>query len=208
VFATGNNVLVKGQLIRRTLRCQLDAVVERPELRRFRGNPLGDALAGRASYVAAALTIICAYLAAGAPAVCGPLGSYPAWSRMVRSPLVWLGQPDPFKSTEQAREDDPELANVREFFALWQGSDLRLDYDYTTARIIEIACEPPRGLNVPVFEKFLLRVASSRTSEKAISPDRLGWWLRGISGRVVDDFRLIRGRFNRAVACFRLVKVA
>ena len=110
VFATGNNIAIKGQLVRRTLRCRLDAVVERPELREFKKNPLSDALQDRAAYVAAALTIIRAYLAAGAPEVCGPLGSYAAWSRMVRSPLVWLGQPDPFNSTEKTREEDPELA--------------------------------------------------------------------------------------------------
>jgi len=207
VFATGNNIAVKGQLIRRTLRCRLDAVVERPELRRFKKNVLNDALVNRGTYVAAALTIIRAYLAAGAPEVCGPLGSYPAWSRMVRSPLIWLGQSDPFKSTEQAREEDSELADIREFFALWLSSDLRLDYDYATMRIIEVACEPPTGFNPPVFKQFLLRVAASREDGTVISRDRLGWWLRNISGRVVDDHRLIMGRLNKASACFRLVKI-
>jgi hypothetical protein len=207
VFATGNNIAVKGQLIRRTLRCKLDAVTERPELRRFKKNALGDALANRSTYVAAALTIVRAYLAAGAPEVCGPLGSYPAWSRMVRSPLIWLGQPDPFKSTEQTREEDSELADIREFFALWLGSDLKLDYHYATARIIEVACERSAGFNPPVFKQFLLRVAASRVDATVISHDRLGWWLRGISGRIVDDHRLVMGRLNKASACFRLVKV-
>jgi putative DNA primase/helicase len=32
VFATGNNILLKGDLIRRGLECNLDAPVERPEL--------------------------------------------------------------------------------------------------------------------------------------------------------------------------------
>jgi hypothetical protein len=207
VFATGNNVAVKGQLIRRTLRCKLDAVIERPELRHFKKNALGDALANRGAYVAAALTIIRAYLAAGAPEVCGPLGSYSAWSRMVRSPLIWLGQPDPFKSTEQTREEDSELADIREFFALWLNSDLKLDYDYATARIIEIACERPAGFNASPFKDFLLRVAESRADGTVISPERLGWWLRGVSGRVVDDHRLVMGRLNKASACFRLLRV-
>ena len=207
VLATGNNVAVKGQLIRRTLRCKLDAVTERPELRRFKKNALNDALVNRGTYVAAALTIIRAYLAAGAPEVCGPLGSYSDWSRMVRSPLIWLGQPDPFKSTEQTREEDSELADIREFFDLWLSSDLRLGYDYATARIIEVACERPAGFNPPVFKQFLLRVAASKKNDTVISPDRLGWWLRRISGRVVGDFRLVMGRLNKASICFRLMKV-
>ena len=93
---------------------------ERPELRQFRRDVL-DTSPGinRARYVAAALTVVRAYLAAGAPQVCGPFGSYADWSRMVRSPLVWLGEPDPILSMEKTREEDPELANIREFFDLW-----------------------------------------------------------------------------------------
>ena len=126
---------------------------------------------------------------------------------MVRSPLVWLGQPDPFRSTERTREEDPELAQIREFFALWLSSDLKLDYDYTTARITEVACERPVGFNPPVFEQFLLRVAASRADGTVISHERLGCWLRSISGRVVDDHRLVMGRLNKASACFRLLGV-
>ena len=189
------------------MRCKLDAVTERPELRQFKGNPLRDALENRGAYVAAALTIIRAYLAAGAPNVCGPLGSYHAWSRMVRSPLVWLGQPDPYTSTEQTYEEDPELADLREFHALWWDRSLRVDYDYLTTRIIEVFSELPQGFNTPVGKQFLLRVAASRTDGIVVSHDRFGWWLRRISGRIVSGFRLVSGPRNTARATFRMVKV-
>ena len=87
VFATGNNVAFKGDMVRRGLVCNLETLVERPELREFKKDALDHAANHRAAYVAAVLTIIRAYLAAGAPQVCGPFGSYTAWSRMVRSPL-------------------------------------------------------------------------------------------------------------------------
>ena len=67
VFATGNNVLFKGDMVRRGLTCNLDVLDERPELREFRHDPLRRVLADRGTYVAAALTIVRAYLAAGAP---------------------------------------------------------------------------------------------------------------------------------------------
>jgi hypothetical protein len=126
---------------------------------------------------------------------------------MVRSPLVWLGLPDPFKSTEQTREEDEGLAQIREFFQLWLNSDLRLDCNYTTARIIEIACEPPAGFNPPVFKQFLLRVAEDKKDRTTISPERLGWWLRSNNGRVVDGHRLVMSRPNKGAVCFRLVEI-
>ena len=206
VFATGNNIAIKGQLVRRTLRCRLDAVVERPELREFKKNPLSDALQDRAAYVAAALTIIRAYLAAGAPEVCGPLGSYAAWSRMVRSPLVWLGQPDPFNSTEKTREEDPELATIREFFALWHDPyDLQDDLDLRVARIVEVFSAPLPGFNPPIGRQFLMRVAANRDGT-AVSHERLGKWLRSICGRVVGCYRLVQGKPYQGSARFRMTK--
>ena len=84
MFATGNNITFKGDMVRRGLVCNLETLDERPELRRFNRNTLRQAAANRATYVAAGLTIMRAYLATGAPEVCGPFGSYAEWSTMVR----------------------------------------------------------------------------------------------------------------------------
>jgi hypothetical protein len=204
VFATGNNILLRGDMVRRGLPCNLDASIERPELREFKGNPLHAVLSDRGLYVAAALTIVRAYLAAGAPTVCGPLGSYAAWSRMARAPLVWLGQPDPVQSMDSAREDDPELANIREFFSLWRDY-LTLDEPYTCREIIETACKPPApgDFNSQPFKALLLRVAEDKGN---VSAKRLGWWLRKISGRVIGKYRLNSDRLNAAQVGYRLTK--
>jgi RepB DNA-primase from phage plasmid len=206
VFATGNNVSFKGDMVRRGLTCNLDAKTERPELRSFEQDPLRQVMSERKNYVAAALTIIRAYLAAGSPAVCGSIGSYSGWSTMVRSPLVWLGQTDPVASMESSREDDPELADIRELFTLW-ADYLDLDEKYTTGRIIEIACQPlsPNDFNRQPFKELLLRIAGDR--QGSVVSKSLGWWLRKISGRVVDSHRLEAGRINKALACYCLSKV-
>jgi hypothetical protein len=206
VFATGNNISLKGDMVRRGLTCNLDTLSERPELRSFKRDPLRDVMNDRKGYVAAALTIIRAYLAAGSPAVCDSIGSYSAWSSMVRSPLIWLGQPDPVGSMDTARGEDPELANIRELFALWP-EYFSLDEPYTTAQIIEMACEAPTlgDFNPQPFKALLLRVAGDKGS---VSPIRLGWWLRKISGRVVGEYRLNLGRLNTARASYSLTKVA
>src|SRR5262249_33543900 len=70
VFATGNNITFKGDMVRRGLVCNLEALDERPELRSFQNDALDIAAANRSTYVAAALTIVRAYLAGGSPKVC------------------------------------------------------------------------------------------------------------------------------------------
>jgi putative DNA primase/helicase len=213
VFATGNNITFKGDMVRRGVVCNLEALDEQPELRIFKQDALKYVAANRAIYVAAALTIIRAYLTAGAPPVCGPFGSYPEWSTMVRSPLVWLGEPDPVASLHKTREEDPELSDIRELFELWLDHDLGLDTPYTTSCIIELACARPPGFNAPVFKQFLVRVAGDRNGE--VSAKGLGEWLRRISGRVVSGstgglsckYRLIRGQAGSGRACFHLSEV-
>jgi putative DNA primase/helicase len=127
---------------------------------------------------------------------------------MVRSPLVWLGERDPVESVEKIRREDPELNDIREFFAMWLNYDLGLDTDYMAARLIELACIPPapNDYNPPSMKLLLLRLAGDKTGE--ISAHRLGLWLRKISGRVVDGYRLIRGNNYGPRAQFRLTKVS
>jgi hypothetical protein len=208
VFATGNNVTFESDMARRGLTCNLDALIERPELRQFRHNPLRGVLRDRAPYVAAVLTIIRAYLAAGEPRVCRDVGSYDEWTRLARAPLVWLGCPDPFDSTNEAHAEDPERTDIREFFLLWV-DELKLDERYTTARLLEIANEPVSSgdYNRRPFKEVLLRVAGERNG-KDVSAVRLGKWLRRISGRVEGGYRLSTGRQNQATACFWLSKVS
>src|SRR5262249_12674520 len=108
LLATGNNITLTGDVTRRGLTANLNPKVERPELRTFDFDPIERVLKDRGAYIAAAITIARAYIAAGRPSVCGPLESYRGWSQMVRSPLIWLGKKDPVKSIDEAREEDPE----------------------------------------------------------------------------------------------------
>jgi RepB DNA-primase from phage plasmid len=186
VFATGNNITFRGDMVRRGLVCDLEAHDERPELRVFQKDALEVAANNRGAYVAAALTIVRAYLAADAPSVCGPFGSYAGWSRMVRSPLIWLNEPDPIISMEGIRGEDAVLNSIREFASLWLDYGLDLNTPHLTINVIEAACMAPPNYWGPMsFKQFLLRVAASKGDPGAISADRLGLWLRKISGRIV-----------------------
>ena len=48
-----------------------------------------------------------------------PFGSYPEWSRFVREPWCWLGQPDPVLSQKATRENDPEISQRRAIIDAW-----------------------------------------------------------------------------------------
>jgi len=74
IFATGNNLVLVGDMVRRAVICTLDARVERPELREFKFDPIDRVLQDRGPYVAGCLTISRAYKTAGAPKVCRTLG--------------------------------------------------------------------------------------------------------------------------------------
>jgi putative DNA primase/helicase len=210
MFATGNNITFKADMVRRGLVCNLESLDERPELRRFNRNTLRQAGANRATYVAAGLTIMRTYLAAGAPEVCGPFGSYAEWSTMVRSALVWLGEPDPVASVDATQADDPELAELREWFILWL-AEFRLDAPYASASFVEAARAAPVGFNPNPIKEFLLRMAGDKNGD--ISTKRLGEWLHRNCGRVVrmpDGRRywLVKGRdSNTNAATFRLSEV-
>jgi putative DNA primase/helicase len=91
MFCNGNNASVAEDMVRRTVRCAFDANMEAPETREFKGDPLGAIQKARGKYIAAALTIPLAYMAAGRPGAKPPLSSFEDWSRVVRDPLVWLG---------------------------------------------------------------------------------------------------------------------
>ncbi|MBR7651730.1 hypothetical protein KCX83_05260 [Brucella oryzae] len=109
--ANGNNISIADDLGRRVVLCQIDARVAEPWKRKFRGDPLGEVAKHRGRYVAAALTMVRAYLAAGEPLrdKLEPLNGFGDWGRFVREPLAWLGEVDPAVTQAAARRDDPNL---------------------------------------------------------------------------------------------------
>ena len=192
MFATGNNVRLKGDMTRRALPSHLDAKVERPELRRFKTNPIERVLADRGRYITAAMTVARAYLTSEMKVECEPLAGFDGWSEFVREPLIWLGEADPVKAMEAARTDDPERDAARELIEQWR--DNIGDKLVKVRDIIECASEKrmaePMAANRPdwlpvrpdFFDLLITQVPSN--SRRDIDPTRLGHWLKRIRGQV------------------------
>jgi hypothetical protein len=167
--------------------CSLDAKVERPEQRHFDQNPMQIVRRERGRYVAAALTMLRGYFAAGMPAKPQPIGSFEAWSDWVRGTLLWLGMADPVTSMEAVRAADPAQQRLVAVFSQWELSFGNTPV--TTRKIIDVATGP----EAQDFREALLAVAGDRG---AINTTRLGAWLRENKGRIINGIRLQTGRLR------------
>jgi hypothetical protein len=186
VCATGNNLVIAGDLTRRSLLCCLDPAVERPELRQFRDlDPVLRVKADRARYVVAGLTVLRAYVAAGSPDMgLPPLNGFHGWSRMVRCPLVWLGTDDPVTTQELLRESDPELENIVAVFNAWEAAG-GLHQTSSASQLVRLANLSSGDWDQrthPVLHDALHAVAGRGPN---IDPKALGFWLNRVKDRIV-----------------------
>jgi hypothetical protein len=190
LFATGNNIRLVGDIARRVLRCRLDARLEEPERRRFRRKPVAAVLAERGRYVAAALTLARAYVAAGRPNQPAPIASFEAWSDLVRSALLWLGKADPTDTMKDARSDDPGRQAMAALFGAWREA-VGIGEGRTSAEIIKVACTmragPGEVWRYADLRETLMTVAGRNG---VIDARELGKWLSRHRDRVTGGVRL------------------
>jgi hypothetical protein len=213
-IATGNNVAIKGDLARRCLRVYLVPEVERPEERRgFRHpNLLQWVSEQRGRLVCAGLTILRAYVAAGAPDV--PLtafGGFGAWSRLVRSALVWTGATDPCETRAEIRAvADGAFEALSALLESWEalfGAQHKTIRDVLTV-VESQAFGGAGGASSEAIEglrESLLELCGNNRGE--IDPRRAGWLLRRVSGRIVAGRRFERvERTSRGGVAWRVVR--
>jgi putative DNA primase/helicase len=187
-FANGNGLRIRGDMTRRALVCDLDAEMERPELREFTFDPVELVLADRGRYVADCLTVVSAFVRSGEKPVTS-LASYEEYNKTVRGALVWLGRADPALSMERAREDDPELGELREVMAHWLHY-VGLTAEVTAKALITTAELHKRNeegrqlpeLANPELHDCLSGIAGGRGG---IDSSRFGKWLRSRKGKIV-----------------------
>jgi putative DNA primase/helicase len=190
VFATGNNASVADDMVRRTIRCELDANLEHPEDREFSLDPVATIQRNRGNYIAAALTIPLAYLAAGCPNPKRPLPSFGEWSRLVRDSLIWLGLADPVATQARLRTDDPRKAEHGAIFDAWRtrigtGSNRSC----FTKELIDIA-----NTDEPLREAFVAVAGQRFNADGKIDPKALGKWLAKHEGTIAAKCKLVADR--------------
>lgn len=202
-MATGNQLVIAGDLRTRALVCRIDPAMEKPELREFTHDIRVWFTERRPKLVAAGLTIMRAFIAAREDPTkhVPPWGRFEAWSSMVRAPLVWLAEPDPYLSTAALDQEDPhriELANV---LATWEARFDDREVAVSDAINAAEDAHDPRG---PPFLEALRAVAGDRGG--TVNARRLGHWLRRHAGRILEGRKFERGRDANGSARWRVEK--
>ncbi|MDI6026157.1 hypothetical protein QBK99_08150 [Corticibacterium sp. UT-5YL-CI-8] len=186
IYATGNNLRVDDDNVRRTIRARLDAKNEQPWTRKFAGDPIATVLANRGAYLAAAFTISRAYMAAGEPIVAGPFGSFQMWSRRVRSPLVWLGMTDPVLTQDDLRNDDDSEEVLAAVIASWPV--------LSKLRVKEMMVAPAKSTKM-VTDQFQEALSMIPIPPHARDRDIvIGQWLKANVGRIVNGRKIVSER--------------
>lgn len=184
LFATGNNMQIKGDMARRALLCRLDAGVERPEDRAFDGDLLAEARRRRPELVGAVLTICKWHATRRDPA---PLNGrlfagFETWCARVRDPLLALGHCDPVRALDETRGTDPDAARLAGLIEQW--ADVFGDTSRTCADVIGEASKTDSfgGHEHAELVDALMAITGDRAS--AISSRKLAGFLGRYEGRI------------------------
>jgi hypothetical protein len=193
ILATGNALLVSGDLRTRTLLCRIDPKVERPEERSFPVELRDLFLDQRTELVAAGLTLMRAYIISGAKDTVKPWGRFERWSDMVRAPLVWLDCIDPCASIRMIEQDDPERTThvqvMRAWFAIFESKPQTcrqvLDKAAGAARLPDVASDEEKKLAEVLRDVAVHRDGTWNTK-------KFGHWLRRLEGRIASGLKIMK----------------
>jgi hypothetical protein len=194
-FASGNNMVFKGDMARRVIPIDLDPQTERPEEREhFQHSPLLPwVLKERPALVVAALTILKAYFADGCPSQkVTPLGSFEAWSDLVRQALVWAGEDDPCAGRQEIEADsDPQYEALSSLLTAWESC-----YEAKTMTIKEVLHDIrlyTQDDGIPKWNNLRDTLGSldPQYPGRGLNPRLIGEALRRWKGRMIGGRRFI-----------------
>jgi putative DNA primase/helicase len=195
-YATGNNLRVLGDTARRTIICSLDPRCERPEDRTdFAVEDLREyTTSHHRELLEAAIGIVSGYLRAGCPGAPSPVGSFEAWSRVVRGSIIWAGGADVAEAIGSRKEtSDPDAEVHRLLLESWYSALPR----GATASQALIRCtehdDDPSGAQM--LSEAIGEICPGRSGAALGTARQLGARLRELEGRI----RSVGGRELRLV---------
>ena len=194
ITVTGNNLVLAGDMVRRSLFCNMDAGMERPGERIFSREIYSWAHENRPRLVHAALTILRAYHMAEKPGAqtIRKMNGFSAWSTWVRGPLIWLGEADPLDSQRVLENTDPEREALGTVLAAW--------YECLGSKPVLISellrTNDASDARAQLYQSLVAAVASPR----GFNVRSVGKWISRYQGRIVQGFRMVNyGTYQRAV---------
>jgi hypothetical protein len=160
----------------------------------------------RAELVAAALTVLRAFIVAGSPGAeeLEAFGRFEAWSMLIRAALVWLGEPDPCISRESIARDDPVRAFAGSLIEMLEAAFPRKEF--TAQEAIEAGRatdEVSRELKFPGLQVALMDMIPRSGTYASIAVGRA---LKKMDGQVRNGLRFEVARGQYSPTRFRIIK--
>ena len=188
LLITKNNWQPSGDLWRRVLTVRIDPKVEAPERRTFAFLPSAVCKEQRQELVAAALTLLRGFVAAGSPHVTKDgVASYEDWNDRIRQCCLWLaregvakGFGDPIACQARIKAEDPKRTVLRDVMqAIW---DLRKDAPWAVGDLLLLAADNAE------LKAVLLGITPIEDDAVGI-----GRWLAGVVDQRLDGKHIERG---------------
>ena len=206
-LATGNHLVIAGDLRTRSLLCRLDPKCEHPEQREYPYDLRERIATDRARLVTAGLTVMRGFIDAkerdkDVARFVKAFGRFEHWSEMVRAPLLWLGVRDPCESVAAIEADDPQRGEHIQMLHAWK--KLFAEEEQGAAEVIKSVSGLPHELTTEQrdFLEVLRPIASDR--QKNLSSRRLGHWLRQHTKRRVEGMQFLKTGERDHTAVWRL----
>jgi hypothetical protein len=201
-LGTGNNPVLSSDMARRTYEIRLETDLENPEDRRDFRIPFLETyvLQHRPKLIAAALTILRSYVAAGTPlrGLAAP-GGFSGWSSIVREAIVFTQMDDPDHCRKLLRESSDSTKEALDFMidalrATSRGCGL------SSLEMLKIAKNDLLGYNKCDAEKLEAAILKlcDQTRIDNVSQQSLGSRLGQRRDRVIGGWRLHREKRARA----------
>jgi hypothetical protein len=209
-LATGNNLVIAGDLTTRVVPCALDPQVERPEEREFNRDLYEWMPAHRPRLIREALTVLRAYVVAGRPKqAIKNFARFEDWSGLVRSTLVWLDEADPLTGREAIEDGDPIRVKLRALLMAWHAT-----FKSAPATSREAVCRAneterdEEGTERPCYPIMREALEEHFIDRKGgFNSNSIGYFLRQHAGRILTGARFEAYGGNAARAAWRVVVV-
>ena len=183
-LGSGNNVGPTRDLMRRVLIINVDPRCATPATMKYKSDPVAKVRANRGAYVAAVLTVVAAWRAAGSPRTdIASIASYGGeWTEYCRRPLVWMGYPDPATSLIEQIQNDPDAEALGRLLKEWRKA-------FGSAPTTVRKAVAGAGMNEDLLDAMKEFPVNDRGD---IDRNKLGWFLRRNANRIVGGLEFER----------------
>jgi len=195
-LATGNNLILIGDISTRAILCRLNPKCEKPEERTFELNLYTYIPQHRGDLVKDALTILRAYHVAGRPKQSiSPFGRFEEWSDLIRSALIWVGLADACKSRKEIESTDPIRLVLGGLLKAWHAT-----FDSLPVKVKAVTNRDSEELKEALAE-------FAPDNKGGINEISLGRKLQKYNKRIEGGLQLERMSDHQGTATWRVIRI-